>query len=231
MFLPLEIICQIIEYLPLTFLIFNKKLVQNFVNWQSLINRKFKKSLSEKLRKIGIDGNEFCQALQKYNCVMSGSFLLNCILNEDIELNIDIYSRYKDRIIYGNPIDIWLHNQFKGKFVRHSIGNIFRVPIYCTECKQLTYDKTNKLPYDIQSNKRLSFTSEHHNLLIIYSESENKHYKPHKSHGLYDIEYYDLWNEPKHVSIWSFNVLDFISILTWDKYIFDGRNLQIAEKK
>lgn len=127
MFLPLEILCQIIEYLSLKFLIFNKKLVKNYIDWQDLINNKFRKILSKRLQKIGIDGNEFCHILQKYNGVMIGSFLSHCILNEepvDKELDIKIYS------CITNYIERWIHNQYKGKFIHYSIGNIFRVPPY-----------------------------------------------------------------------------------------------------
>lgn len=53
--------------------------------------------IKKRLEKYGLNADEFCQQLKKYNCIITGSFPLQCILEEEWKnSDIDIFGWYED---------------------------------------------------------------------------------------------------------------------------------------
>lgn len=76
------------------------------------------KRVIDRLNQLGIDGNEFVAKLVEYECLMAGSFPLQCLLGEfyeDAKSDIDVFVALKQMPLCGgfSDFDKWLYKRYK----------------------------------------------------------------------------------------------------------------------
>ena len=73
------------------------------------IENKFKSNFSKKLKELNINEREFINSLKSVNGVISGSFILQCILDEYWSSDLDVYI---NSTLHGNAFFHDLYNKF-----------------------------------------------------------------------------------------------------------------------
>ena len=66
-------------------------LSQNIIGANKLFNNYYINNFSKRIRELGFDFDKFNFALTKFDGTITGSFILQCILNEKWDSDIDIY--------------------------------------------------------------------------------------------------------------------------------------------
>ena len=67
----------------------------------------FKKNFSKRLKELNINEEEFIATLKSFNGTISGSFVLQCLLDEYWSSDIDMYISYANAMLFKDPTNIY----------------------------------------------------------------------------------------------------------------------------
>jgi hypothetical protein len=191
--------------------------------YQKIINYSFKYNNN-------ISNNEFLDAIEKYKITISGSFILQCLFNENYETDIDLYK-------VGNQLDIYDENSDFYKFLKFlGIDNKY----FGTNCKgssgegmlPLYHGKYESL--DIMLIKRYQearyIEPKHGEIMELRKRFLKELYYPTVRSNIEDFDidackvYYD--PETKKVNIYNFNAL--IKKISYYDYIDGPKSLSVG---
>ncbi len=84
-------------------------------NNNNTVTLKNKLLMANNLNKLGIDGIEFCNKIRQHDCLMAGSYPLQCLLGESYsDSDIDIFIKSNDDF---SEFETWLYEKYAVKSV------------------------------------------------------------------------------------------------------------------
>jgi hypothetical protein len=123
--------------------------------------------IQKRLTERGLNGPEFCQKLVEYQCLMAGSFPLQCLLNESYEdSDIDIFTKKPPMNQYGFNdyclFEKWIHETYGighkcGVYIMHDVICSRKYQINQKTCVNIVLVDTDDLDHFVVNTFDLSF--------------------------------------------------------------------------